>query len=400
MAASGGIAALKTPSLLRRLSEAGHKVKVAASDDAYHFITKLSLAVAAGSEVFDRDSWFKADGQVKHLELAKWADTLIIAPATADSLARAAFGRGDDVISALILAGISKIIWCPAMNSVMWQHRAVQDNVVRLKNLGHYVLGPAYGKLATTDEGEGFGRMLEPEEIVASLPYLFKNKDLMGKHVLVSAGPTREYLDPVRFISNPSSGKMGFAVAEIARARGAKVTLVSGPTALKLPNYVGNIEQIKVESAKEMLKEMKRYFQAADIVVMAAAVADWQAAELKLEKQAKVGERQSLDLVRTPDILQTLAANKDKQVVVGFAMETHQGVERAAEKARLKNMDFICLNYPNKEGSGFGSDGNQVTIVTPEGKPEVLPLMPKLEVASIILDHVTSALIKKNSIKS
>ncbi len=390
MAASGGIAALKTPSLLRRLSEAGHKVKVAASDDAYHFITKLSLAVAAGSEVFDRDSWFKADGQVKHLELAKWADTLIIAPATADSLARAAFGRGDDVISALILAGISKIIWCPAMNSVMWQHRAVQDNIVRLKNLGHYVLGPAHGKLATADEGEGFGRMLEPEEIVASLPYLFKNKDLMGKHVLVSAGPTREYLDPVRFISNPSSGKMGFAVAEIARARGAKVTLVSGPTALKLPNHVGNIEQIKVESAKEMLKEMKRYFQAADIVVMTAAVADWQAADIKLEKQAKVGERQSLDLVRTPDILQILAANKDKQVVVGFAMETHQGIERAAEKARLKNMDFICLNYPNKEESGFGSDSNQITIITPEGKPEVLPLMSKLEVASIILDFVKS----------
>ncbi len=388
VAASGGVAALKTPSLLRRLREASYKVKVAATDDSYHFVTKLSLAVAAGSEVFDRKEWFKADGRVRHIELANWADMLIVAPATADSLACAALGRGDDVISALILAGVPKIIWCPAMNSAMWQNKAVRANITKLKDFGHYVLDPVHGKLAAKVEGEGVGRMLEPEDIVASIPYLFKNKDLVDKHVLVSAGPTREYLDPVRFISNPSSGKMGFAVAEIAKARGAKVTLVSGPTALELPNYLGDIEHIKVESAKEMFREMEHYFQVADIVIMTAAVADWQAAEIKLEKQAKMGKKQSLELIRTPDILQTLTANKDKQIVVGFAMETDRGVERAVEKARRKNMDFICLNYPTKKGGGFGSDNNQITIVTPEGKQETLPLMSKLEVAEVILDHV------------
>ncbi len=389
VAASGGVAALKTPSLVRRLQEAGHEVKVVATDDAYHFITKLSLAVAAGSEVFDREAWFKADGRVRHLELANWANILIIAPATADSLARAASGRGDDVISALILAGVPKVIWCPAMNTVMWKNKAVQGNVRKLaKTLGHSFLGPTSGTLATKSEGEGEGRMLEPENIAASLPYVLSKEDLVGKRVLVSAGPTREYLDPVRFISNPSSGKMGFAVAEIAKARGAIVTLVSGPTTLKLPNYVGHIHHIKVENSQEMLEKMELNFPAADVVVMTAAVADWQAAEIKSEKQAKIGERQTLELVRTPDILQTLTINKDKQIVVGFAMETHQGIERAAEKARNKNMDFICLNYPTQEGSVFGSDNNQITVVTPEGEQDVLPLMPKLEVARAILDRV------------
>lgn len=386
MAASGGIAALKTPTLLRRLREKGYEVKVAATNDTYQFITKLSLAVAASSEVFDREAWFKADGQVRHLELVQWANILIIAPATADSLARAASGRGDDVISALILAGIKKVIWCPAMNSAMWQNKAVQDNITRLKSFGHYILGPVYGQLAAKNEGEGLGRMLEPEEIVASLPYLFTNKDLVGKQILVSAGPTREYLDPVRFISNPSSGKMGFAVAEIARARGATVTLINGPTALKLPSYIENVEQIKVESAEEMFREMKHHFHAADIVVMTAAVADWQAAEIKLEKQPKIGQTKTLELVRTPDILKTLAAHKKKKIIVGFAMETNQGVERAMKKAQQKNMDFICLNYPTNKESGFGNDNNQVTIVTPEGDQSPLSLMSKLEVADIILN--------------
>ena len=274
VAASGSVAAIKTPSLLRRLREAGHEVKVAATNDAYHFVTKPSLALAAGKEVFDQEAWFKADGQVKHIGLANWADMLIVAPATADSLASAALGRGNDVISALILAGIPKVVWCPAMNGNMWQNKAVQKNVTAIKELGHKVLDPVYGNLATKEEGEGLGRMLEPEEVVTVLPHLFRSKDLADKHVLVSAGPTREYLDPVRFISNPSSGKMGFAVAEIASARGAKVTLVSGPSTLKLPSYVNNIDYIKVESAKEMLEQMEQYFQSADMVVMAAAVAD------------------------------------------------------------------------------------------------------------------------------
>lgn len=384
VAATGGVAALKTPSLVRRLREGGHEVRVAATPDAYHFVTKLSLAVAAGEPVFDRDAWFTPDGQALHIAWARWADALVGAPATADALASAATGRANDVVSALCITGVPKVIWVPAMNTAMWEHAAVQQNVKRLTALGHGFIGPAYGGLAAKDEGEGVGRMAEPEEVVAALPKFFKPQDLQDQHVLVSAGPTREYLDPVRFISNPSSGKMGYAVAEAALSRGAKVTLVTGPSSLTPPAQA-DVE--RVESAEQMLKALLKYFSSADVLVMSAAVADWRAADVATEKQAKMGERQTLDLVRTPDILTELASERSAQVMIGFAMETHQGVERAASKAQRKGLDFICLNYPTKAQTAFGGDANEVTIVKPSGEAEPLPLMSKLELAHIILDR-------------
>ena len=386
VAASGGVAALKTPSLVRRLQETGHEVRVAATDDALHFVTKLSLAVAAGGAVFDREAWFAADGQARHIDWARWADALLVAPATADALASAATGRGDDVISALILAGAPRTIWAPAMNTEMWCHPAVQHNVEALRTFGHYFIGPAEGKLAAKGEGKGVGRMVEPEEIVAQLAHLFE-RDLEGHHVLVSAGPTREYLDPVRFISNPSSGRMGYALAEAAAVRGAKVTLVSGPTALDVP--VG-VQRLEVESAEEMLEALSTHFDDASMLIMSAAVADWRAADIATEKKAKSGEEQTLALRRTPDILENLSKRKEKQIMVGFAMETHQGVERAADKAKRKKLEFICLNYPTRENTAFGGDTNQVTIVTADAQAEELPLMSKRDLADLILDRALS----------
>jgi phosphopantothenoylcysteine decarboxylase/phosphopantothenate--cysteine ligase len=381
------VAALKTPSLIRRLLEAGHEVKAVASDDAYHFVTELSLAVASGGEVFDRKAWFRADGRARHLELARWAEVLVIAPATADALASAATGRADDVVSALVVSGVARVVWVPAMNTAMWQHPLVQRNVEVLRGLGHAFLGPEEGPLGTRGEGEGVGRMLEPELVVAGLADALRPKDLAGRRLLVSAGPTREYLDPVRFISNPSSGKMGFAVARAALSRGAEVTLVSGPTALTPPMEA---ELIRVESAEEMLDALSVQLEAADALVMTAAVADWRAAQIKRDKESKVGERQVLELIRTPDILETLAPRKGERVFVGFAMETSAGVERAREKARRKKLDFICLNYPTREGTAFGGDENEVTLVAPEGEAEALPRMGKLELAHLILDRIAA----------
>lgn len=389
VAASGGVAALKTPSLLRRLLEAGHEVRVAATDDAYRFVTPLSLAVAAGAEVFDREAWFRPDGDARHLSWARWADGLIVAPATADALASAATGRADDVISALVLGGVPRVVWVPAMNTAMWEHPPVQRNVEALRALGHRIVLPVSGTLAARGEAAGVGRLPEPEEIVAQLPGFFAPHDLSHKRVLVSAGPTREYLDPVRYLSNPSSGKMGFAVAAAARDRGAVVTLVSGPVSLNAPPGVTLVE---IETAEEMLAALAARFGSCDVLVMSAAVADWRAAELKTEKEPKMGTEQTLALVRTPDILSVLASLKQRQIVVGFAMETHQGVPRAADKARRKALDFICLNYPTRAGSAFGGDDNQVTLVTPDGTAEDLPKMSKRAVADRLLDRVVGLL--------
>ena len=389
VAATGGVAALKTPSLLRRLREAGHEVRAAATDDALAFITELSLAVAAGGDVFTRAAWFRPDGDARHLSWARWAELLVVAPATADALSSAATARSDDVVSALILGGTPRVLWVPAMNTAMWEHPLVRRNLETLRSIGHGVMGPAVGPLAARGEGSGVGRMPEPEEIVRRLPGLFGPHDLAGKKVLVSAGPTREYLDPVRYLSNPSSGKMGYAVAEAARDRGAAVTLVSGPVALAPPP---GVDTVRVETAEAMLAALSENFDRCDVLVMSAAVADWRAAEVKTKKEPKMGSEQQLALVRTPDILSALAERKRHQVVVGFAMETHQGVERAADKARRKALDFICLNYPTRAGSAFGGDDNQVTLITPDGHAEELPRMSKRAVADRLLERVVGLL--------
>lgn len=362
-------------------------MRVAVTDDALRFVTKLALAVAAGAEPLDRELWFRPDGAARHLEWARWADALLVAPASADALASAASGRADDVVSALALAGVPRVLWAPAMNTAMWEHPATRANVERLRTFGHELLGPASGPLASRGEGAGAGRMLEPEELAALVT---GPRDLAGRRVLVSAGPTREWLDPVRFLSNPSSGRMGYAVAEAALRRGAEVALVSGPVALEEP---AGVELTRVESAEEMRSALLERFERSDLLVMTAAVADWRPARTADRKEPKEEARKELELVRTPDILAELGERRRPgQVLVGFAMETHEGVERAAAKAQRKRLDFICLNYPTRGGSAFGGPDNEVTVVRPDGSHDPLPRMSKRAVAAAVLDRAVALL--------
>jgi phosphopantothenoylcysteine decarboxylase/phosphopantothenate--cysteine ligase len=385
VAVTGGVAAIKAPHLLRLLRARGHEVRVLATPRALEFITPLSLAVAAGGEVATEEAWFRPDGRALHIDLARWAEVVLVAPATAEAMAKAALGLADDLLSATLLAGARRVAWAPAMNEAMWLAPQTQGHAERLKALGHAVFGPGYGPLAAVGEGEGWGRMLEPEELLERLEAFLAPKDLLGLRLLVSAGPTREYLDPVRFISNPSSGRMGYAVAEAARDRGAEVVLVSGPTCLKAP---WGVEVVRVESALEMRQAILERYPWAKAVVMAAAVADYRPAEVLKDKEPKVEAEKTIRLVPNPDILKELGERKEGRVLVGFAMETASGLERAKEKLRRKNLDLIALNWVNREGVGFGSSENEVVLIARDGRVLELPRMEKRQVAHRILDLV------------
>jgi phosphopantothenoylcysteine decarboxylase / phosphopantothenate---cysteine ligase len=385
VAVTGGVAAIKAPHLLRLLRARGHEVRVLATPRALEFITPLSLAVAAGGEVATEEAWFRPDGRALHIDLARWAEVVLVAPATAEAMAKAALGLADDLLSATLLAGARRVAWAPAMNEAMWLAPQTQGHAERLKALGHAVFGPGYGPLAAVGEGEGWGRMLEPEELLERLEAFLAPKDLLGLRLLVSAGPTREYLDPVRFISNPSSGRMGYAVAEAARDRGAEVVLVSGPTCLKAP---WGVEVVRVESALEMRQAILERYPWAKVVVMAAAVADYRPAEVLKDKEPKAEAEKTIRLVPNPDILKELGERKEGRVLVGFAMETASGLERAQEKLRRKNLDLIALNWVNREGVGFGSPENEVVLIARDGRVLELPRMEKRQVAHRILDLV------------
>jgi phosphopantothenoylcysteine decarboxylase/phosphopantothenate--cysteine ligase len=385
VAVTGGVAAIKAPHLLRLLRARGHEVRVLATPRALEFITPLSLAVAAGGEVATEEAWFRPDGRALHIDLARWAEVVLVAPATAEAMAKAALGLADDLLSATLLAGARRVAWAPAMNEAMWLAPQTQGHAERLKALGHALFGPGYGPLAAVGEGEGWGRMLEPEELLERLEAFLAPKDLLGLRLLVSAGPTREYLDPVRFISNPSSGRMGYAVAEAARDRGAEVVLVSGPTCLKAP---WGVEVVRVESALEMRQAILERYPWAKAVVMAAAVADYRPAEVLKDKEPKAEAEKTIRLVPNPDILKELGERKEGRVLVGFAMETASGLERAKEKLRRKNLDLIALNWVNREGVGFGSPENEVVLIARDGRVLELPRMEKRQVAHRILDLV------------
>ncbi|WP_027483787.1 bifunctional phosphopantothenoylcysteine decarboxylase/phosphopantothenate--cysteine ligase CoaBC [Deinococcus pimensis] len=384
---SGSMAAVKAPMVLRRLREAGFDTRAVATRASLAFTTELSLATASDHAVFTDETWFAPRPEAQHLQLAR-ADVVVVAAASADAIARHAAGRADDLAGATLLSTRAPVLWAPAMNPTMWEHPATARNVETLRGWGHAFVGPVFGPLGSSGEGAGFGRMAEPEEIAREAAALVgareAPRDLAGLHVLVTAGPTREYLDPVRFISNPSSGKMGYAVAERALARGARVTLVSGPVSIPAP--VG-AEVVAVESALEMREATLARFEDADVVVMTAAIADYRAANPSAEKKPKSSEALTVELAPNPDFFVEMGARKGRRVLVGFAMETHAGVERAADKARRKNADFVLLNYPTREGTGFGGETNQVTLVRADGSSDAWPLMSKREVAERLLDE-------------
>lgn len=391
---TGGIAAYKSVELVRLLKKAGADVQVLMTPDASRFITPLTLGTVSGHPVLTDIFPEAEDGSwTRHISLSHWADVFVIAPATAQTLAKMAGGFCDNILTATALAARRPLLVCPAMDEDMLVHPATQRNMETLRACGHVLMPPTYGLLASGLVGQG--RLPEPEEIMQRILKMIAadkeggdaaSRDLENIRVLVTAGPTREHVDPVRFLSNPSSGKMGFALAEAAARRGAAVTLICGPAHLETPLHV---ERINVESAEEMHDAVMAHREA-DIVIMAAAVADYTPMERATKKIKKGRGNMVLHLRRTPDILYALQQRRaEGQLLVGFAMETSEGLENARKKLHEKNMDWIVLNMLTAR-SGFETETNRITLLNRNGHEEALPMMSKREAAEIILDRITS----------
>jgi phosphopantothenoylcysteine decarboxylase/phosphopantothenate--cysteine ligase len=393
---TGGIAAYKSALLVRELMRAGAEVQVVMTPAATHFVTPLTLGTLSRREVvlemFPASGGDTAGEWTRHIELGQWADAMLVAPASANTLAKIAHGFADNFLTTLALALRCPLILAPSMDVDMWRHAATQQNIATVRQRGCSVIEPEEGELASGLSGPG--RLPEPATIVAFLDAVLARRaqDLAGKTVLVSAGPTREPMDPVRYLGNRSSGKMGFAVARAAAERGAKVVLVTGPVDLETP---ARTRRIDVETAAQMQEVLEKEFAAADILVMAAAVADFSPALVspaKIKRENLSGDRLVVELKKNPDILRGLGQRKKRQLLVGFALETENGIENAGRKLAEKNLDAIVLNDPTLEGAGFGSDMNVVTILMADGKAIQLPKMPKIDVAHALFDRVAPLL--------
>ncbi len=380
---SGGIAAYKTPDLVRKLKAQGAAVRVVLTDSATHFVSELSLQAVSGHPVSTDLLDPSAEAAMGHIELAKWADILLIAPATANTLAKLANGLADDLLTTLFLATTAKVVIAPAMNQQMWKAMATQANVNRIQQLGALLLGPAEGEQACGDVGPG--RMLEPEAIVESLlTFMTREQPLAGKSILITAGPTRESLDPVRFISNHSSGKMGFAIAQQALSLGASVTLVAGP--VNLPTPVG-ANRVNIESAEQMLEGVMAHVPDHDIFIATAAVADYRASDIADNKIKKNADTLTLTFVKNPDILKTVAGLPNPPFCVGFAAESQNVEAYAQKKLADKKLDMIAANDITRAGLGFNSDANALQVFWKEGGVE-LPPQPKISLALALLNLI------------
>ena len=379
----GGIAAYKIPELLRILVKMGASVRILMTGNAEAFIGKMTFEALSGNPVCTSLFDGKSEGSIRHIAWAQEADAVIVAPATANMIGKLAHGIADDALSTFMLAVTSPKIICPAMNTAMYENRAVQRNIDLLEADGYTVLEPDAGQLACGVTGAG--RLPTPEFIADRLLKTITDKDFFHKRVLVTAGPTQEPLDPVRYISNHSSGKMGYAIARAAEYRGAEVTLVSGPVALGTP---AGVRKIHVETAAEMAAAVFDHMEQSDVIIKVAAVADYKPAVQESQKIKKKGERLVLELEKNPDILQTLGQRKKKQVLVGFAAETQDLDANAQKKMQEKNLDIIVGNLVGLPKSGFGSDTNKVTLYFADGKQKALPIMDKEEVADILLDYI------------
>jgi phosphopantothenoylcysteine decarboxylase/phosphopantothenate--cysteine ligase len=380
---TGSIAAYKAVALLRSLIREGAVVQVVMTHSATKFVTPLTFEVLSGHPV--STDMFEAHQEMKHLSLPAQADAIIIAPATANCLAKAALGLGDDLLSTMLLTSQCPLIMAPAMDGGMWTHPSVQEHVNTLCARGTVVVTPELGPLASGQIGQG--RLAEEDRILEAVQVaLAPQRDWQGHRVLVSAGPTQEPIDPVRFISNRSSGKMGYAVAEAAQARGAQVVLVTGPTALPTPR---GIEVVAVATAEEMLQVLSMRLAWSTTVIMAAAVSDFRPthpASQKIKKQWEIAP-QTLNLERTTDILASLSAQRTTQLIVGFAAETSDLIAHAQAKLTAKGLDLIVANDVTREGAGFGSDQNAATLIDSQGVVTELPLMPKRALADAILNR-------------
>jgi phosphopantothenoylcysteine decarboxylase/phosphopantothenate--cysteine ligase len=393
---TGGIAAYKSAFLTRELIRGGAEVQVVMTRAATQFITPLTMSTLSRREVivemFPPSPDQPTMQWTKHIELGLWGDAMLIAPASANTIAKIASGEADNFLTTLVLALRCPLVLAPAMDVDMFLNETTQRNLAALRESGCAIIDPEAGELASGLRGPG--RLPEVDVLVRALDRLLDNarKDLAGRKVLVTAGPTYEPIDPVRFIGNRSSGKMGYAIAAAAAQRGADVTLVSGPVTLRTPRTV---RRINVETAKEMAAAVQEEFPRSDVLVMAAAVADFAPATVvdhKIKREERPGDTMMLELVKNPDILKGLTARKAHQVVVGFALETEDGVNNARKKLNGKNLDLIALNNPLEEGAAFGGDTNVVTLIGRNAEPEILPRAPKIDVAHAILTRVVPLL--------
>ena len=379
----GGIAAYKAVDLLRALVKSGSHVRVIMTRSAEEFVCPLTFEALSGHRVWTHMFGRQEDAPFRHIVWADESDAVVIAPATANIIGKMAHGIADDPLTTFVLAVRPPILVCPSMNVRMYENRAVQDNIKRLEQFGLDVLLPEAGSLACGHEGPG--RLPHVEAIAEALRSLLCTQDLAGERILVTAGPTQEPIDPVRFISNPSSGKMGHALARVARRRGAEVLLISGPTALPDPQ---GVRVIRVRTAEEMFNAVMAHVEQTTIVVKAAAVSDWRAASLFDHKVKKEEVAQPLRLEQTPDILKAVGKNKKGQILVGFAAETQNLRENACAKLTAKNLDLIVANLIGQIDSGFGSDTNQVSLFYRDGRTEDLPVMDKEDLADVLFDRV------------
>ena len=389
---AGGIAAYKAAELARLLQESGVEVQVVMTRAAREFVAPLTFAALTGQKVItemfrDEGAEPNLEAAIEHIAVARGIDALLVAPATADVLARMAHGLANDFLTTLFLATQAPVFVAPAMNVNMWQNPATRDNMELLLARGVHVIEPREGYLACGMTGPG--RMAEPVQIAETLiRALQAHPDLQQESVLVTAGPTEEPLDPVRFISNRSSGRMGFAVAEAARDRGAQVTLISGPVHITPP---AGVQLVKVRTAQEMQRAVIEHLPSSTLLVMAAAVADFQAAEISREKIKKHAEVQHLTLQPTPDILADVARlRQTSQLIVGFAAETTDMLRNAADKMRAKKLDLMVANDVTQQGAGFDVETNIVTLLFPDGRTESLPKLSKHEVALRLLDAIVA----------
>ena len=391
LAISGGIAAYKMNYLVRDFVKKGAEVKVILTPSAENFVSKVTLSTLSKNPVFS-DFYDENGTWNSHVELALWADLLLISPCTANTLAKMVHGICDNLVIATYMSAKCPVFIAPAMDLDMYAHFSTQENLEKAERNGHHIIPAEFGELASGLEGQG--RLAEPETILQKIEEFFSSnsiKNLEGKTVLITAGPTYEAIDPVRFIGNHSSGKMGFSIAEEAEKRGAKVILISGPTSQKLNNQ--NIEIHKVTSAKEMYDEVFRFYENCDIAIMSAAVADYTPKFVAKEKIKKSEEEFTIELVKNPDILKTMGEKKSHQFLVGFALETQNEEENAKGKLEKKNLDMIVLNSLKDEGAGFQKDTNKIKILTKTEQKE-FHLKSKDEVAKDILDFVEEKLGK------
>lgn len=383
---SGGIAAYKTPNLVRAFVKQGAEVKVVMTESAKDFVTSLSLSTVSKNPVFSTFKSEEEDGVWNnHVELGLWADFMIICPATANTLFKMANGNCDNLLTAVYLSCKSKIFFAPAMDLDMYKHMSTKKSIEKLQSYGNILIPPAVGELASGLSGEG--RLPEPDEITDFIiNYYSKNLPLKNKNVLITAGPTIEEIDPVRFISNHSSGKMGFALAHEAAILGANVILISGPTNQVLS--ANQVDLIKIKSADEMFEKTLSYFKNSDIVIMSAAVSDYMPAEFSQKKLKKDNKDLNVKFKKTRDILFELGKIKSKQFLVGFALENDKELINAKTKMKKKNLDLIVLNSLNDKGAGFGHDTNKVSVINNSNEVFNYDLKSKSEVAEDIFKHI------------